>query len=223
MDQKPIEPHLIECTSSQLNQSFEFLKTISLENATVLFDQFRGYHPFATAEDLMSYLRVYGFLPLWSPSIHVSGGEQIDSTKYADINGMPEIQSYVCGFLFSPTWERVLLIRKEKPAWQKNRLNGIGGKIEPGETALEAMTREFEEETGLAIPNTWEAFEIISGDDFIVNFFFTRSAFISDAISTTDEKVEEYLVTEIPYDQCIDNLRWLIPKALKMAKDPLIE
>jgi 8-oxo-dGTP pyrophosphatase MutT (NUDIX family) len=27
----------------------------------------------------------------------------------------------------------VLLIEKQKPAWQRGKLNGVGGKIEPGE------------------------------------------------------------------------------------------
>lgn len=132
---------------------------------------------------------------------------------------MGHFQSYVCGFLFSPTWDRVLLIRKEKPAWQKGRLNGVGGKIEDGETPLAAIVREFHEETGLNIsPSCWKEFETIAGDDFVVHFFFARSAFISDAISTTDEKVEEYLVKGVPYDECIDNLRWIIPLAIKTAK-----
>jgi 8-oxo-dGTP diphosphatase len=47
---------------------------------------------------------------------------------------MPPMQTYACGFLFSLDRTRVLLIRKRRPAWQAGRLNGVGGKIEPGET-----------------------------------------------------------------------------------------
>ncbi len=60
--------------------------------------------------------------------------------------------NYVAGFLFEPYMERVVLIQKEKPTWQKGRLNGVGGKMELGETPLQAMQREFREETGLDIP-----------------------------------------------------------------------
>ncbi|HSI37253.1 MAG TPA: NUDIX domain-containing protein, partial [Tepidisphaeraceae bacterium] len=58
---------------------------------------------------------------------------------------------YVCSFAFPPARDRVLLIRKNRPAWQAGKLNGVGGKIEPGETPRQAARREFEEETGLAL------------------------------------------------------------------------
>lgn len=58
---------------------------------------------------------------------------------------------YVLGFLFRECQPLVALITKNKPEWQKNKKNGIEGKIEPNETPLEAMRREFQEETGAAI------------------------------------------------------------------------
>jgi 8-oxo-dGTP pyrophosphatase MutT (NUDIX family) len=42
----------------------------------------------------------------------------------------------------------VLLVRKNRPEWQKGRLNLVGGKIEPGETPEEAAVRELYEEAG---------------------------------------------------------------------------
>ena len=44
---------------------------------------------------------------------------------------------------------RVLLVRKDRPKWQKGRYNLVGGKIEKGETPIEAAVRELKEETGL--------------------------------------------------------------------------
>ena len=41
-----------------------------------------------------------------------------------------------------------LLVVKEKPEWQRGRLNLPGGKIEAGETPEDAALRELEEETG---------------------------------------------------------------------------
>ena len=49
---------------------------------------------------------------------------------------------YVAGFMFDSSYENVLLIRKTKPKWQEGLLNGVGGKIEPGEKELDAMKRE---------------------------------------------------------------------------------
>jgi 8-oxo-dGTP pyrophosphatase MutT (NUDIX family) len=55
---------------------------------------------------------------------------------------------YVLGIMFSENEKKVLVIWKSRPAWQVDKLNGIGGKIEEGETPIEAMHREFREETG---------------------------------------------------------------------------
>src|SRR5271167_3288640 len=59
-------------------------------------------------------------------------------------------KEYVVGFLIDPTLSKVVLIRKVNPEWQRGLLNGVGGKVEPGEDATTAMHREFEEEAGVA-------------------------------------------------------------------------
>jgi ADP-ribose pyrophosphatase len=43
----------------------------------------------------------------------------------------------------------LLLLNREKPAWM-GCWNGVGGKLEPGESPLESVKREVAEETGLA-------------------------------------------------------------------------
>lgn len=59
------------------------------------------------------------------------------------------MQHYVLGFAFNTPMDYVVLIQKNKPAWQKGCFNGVGGKVEPGEMPSDAMAREFEEETGI--------------------------------------------------------------------------
>jgi len=44
--------------------------------------------------------------------------------------------------------DRVLLLNRNKPSWMGS-WNGIGGKLEAGETPRESMLREMQEETGL--------------------------------------------------------------------------
>lgn len=58
--------------------------------------------------------------------------------------------------------DEVLLINREKGSWM-GRWNGLGGKIEKGESALEGAKRECEEESGLKLDDftfcgsfTWE-------------------------------------------------------------------
>ena len=58
----------------------------------------------------------------------------------------------VVGFMFSVLKSSVVLIKKERPKWQEGKLNGVGGKVEKGESPFDAMKREFLEETGLEHP-----------------------------------------------------------------------
>lgn len=44
---------------------------------------------------------------------------------------------------------RVLVVKKDRPAWQAGRFNLVGGKIEQGETPEQCAVRELLEETGL--------------------------------------------------------------------------
>ena len=80
------------------------------------------------------------------------------------------MRGYVCGFFFSPDRGRVLLIRKRRPAWQVGRLNGVGGKIEPGESPAQAMCREFREEAGLDVGD-WQPGVELTGPDWRGHFF----------------------------------------------------
>ena len=121
------------------------------------------------------------------------------------------MREYVCGFLFSPDRTRVLLIRKRRPAWQAGRLNGVGGKVEPGEAAYEAMCREFREEAGLDGID-WRLVVVLTGPGWRGHFF---RAFGDPGAgrATTDESLEIHDVAALPPD-VIPNLRWIIPLLL---------
>jgi 8-oxo-dGTP pyrophosphatase MutT (NUDIX family) len=57
---------------------------------------------------------------------------------------------YVLGFAFDSQYEFVLMVEKlHGPEINLRKLNGVGGKLEEGESAEYAMVREFNEETGL--------------------------------------------------------------------------
>jgi 8-oxo-dGTP diphosphatase len=131
------------------------------------------------------------------------------------------IHNYVCGFCFDNDFRQVALIWKNKPAWQKGKLNGIGGKIEPNETPLQAMRREFKEETGVFVAQ-WKPLIQLSGNDWIVCFFCSVAAekdfeYIK---STEDEEVSKIPVDSFDDFAHIENLRWLIPFAIDRLKNP---
>lgn len=121
------------------------------------------------------------------------------------------MKNYVCGFLFNPEKTHVALIRKNKPEWQAGKLDGIGGKIEDGETSLQAIRREFKEETG-ATQLFWDDFATLSGRDGVIYFFHAIANPI--LMSPTSEPVDWYPLADLPSLPVIPNLRWLIPLAL---------
>jgi len=125
--------------------------------------------------------------------------------------------NYVCGFMFDFQKEKVALIKKNKPEWQKGSLNGIGGKIEEGETALDAMCREFEEEAGLrTLQSDWYPLITMTGNDWCVNFFFCAERINSLELlqSKTDEEVVIIDLIDLDIEPVIPNLRWIIPMCL---------
>ncbi len=125
-------------------------------------------------------------------------------------------QTFACGFLFSTDRRRVLLIRKRRPAWQVGKLNGIGGKIEPSESPIQAMEREFFEEAQLRITG-WQEVLQLKGSDWQAHFFRGFGA-VDDGQAGTDELLEIHPADPVPAD-VIPNLRWMIP--LMLDEEPM--
>jgi 8-oxo-dGTP diphosphatase len=128
------------------------------------------------------------------------------------------VQQYVCGFLLSPDRTRVLLIRKRRPDWQAGKLNGVGGKVEAGETALDAMRREFREEADVDVAE-WQHVLTLSGEDDggsgrgWAGHFFRAFGNVDAARAITDEQLETHHTATLPRDT-IPNLHWIIPLML---------
>lgn len=118
---------------------------------------------------------------------------------------------YVAGFLFRNQCTEVALVTKSKPAWQAGWMNGIGGKVEPGETIEDAIRREFREETGADI-QAWRHVCHLRGKDWSVVFFTSQDE--AEIRTMEDEPVDWYTVDDLSILPVIRNLRWLIPMAL---------
>lgn len=132
--------------------------------------------------------------------------------------------TYCLGFAFTDYDNFVVLIKKNKPAWQKGLLNGVGGKIEGDETPVDAMTREFREETGVAtLPHDWTRITTMKcSSDAVVHCFAARLPRDNQNVaSPTDEYVALFSIYDVRnHPKVIPNLRWLIPMALHRLDNP---
>lgn len=117
---------------------------------------------------------------------------------------------YVLGFAFDDIG-RVALIRKNKPDWQRGRWNGVGGKVEPKELAVVAMSREFFEETGVMVPSTaWHRRGEMLGDGWIVHVFRFAGSRVRAARTMEAEPITLWPVNGLEGLTCIENVPALI-------------
>ena len=125
---------------------------------------------------------------------------------------------YVAGFCFDETG-RVALVRKARPEWQAGLLNAVGGKVEPGESAVDAMRREFVEEAGVELE--WDHIVELLFDGGRVDFFRCLvDSSVMDQVSTcTDEPIELHHIDDVRRHDVIPNLRWLLPFAAHASPD----
>lgn len=124
----------------------------------------------------------------------------------------------MAGFLFSADREQVVLVQKINPEWQRGRLNGVGGKIEPfDESPVAAMVREFQEEAGLLV-NEWELFCKVKNRGNLTYFFRSFADGNVNHISGQEaEKISAYPISELDGLNTMPNLGWLIPMSLDGA------
>ena len=125
-------------------------------------------------------------------------------------------QKYTVGFIFGSGLERVLLVHKQKPDWQKGKINGVGGKYESGETPAACMRRETREETTLDISESdWVYVGTILQDVGNVGVLAAKyRGDHNDAKQNDHEKIEWFDVGNLP-DNVMSNLRWLVPLSLE--------
>lgn len=130
---------------------------------------------------------------------------------------------YVVGYCFSDDGKYVGLIRKNRPEWQKDKLNGIGGKIESSERPIAAMVREFYEEAGVTTSVfDWRQFlTVVNPQSRIWTFKIFSSSILDQLESKTDEQVSPYPISELYLLPVIDT--WRIFLALENKKYSLLE
>ncbi len=129
---------------------------------------------------------------------------------------------YVVGFFIEGSIDNglVVLIQKNRPAWQAGKMNGVGGKIEIGELPITAMVREFWEETGYTVEEgRWNKFAEIIDDNAYIHFYWAEAQNMPNGESelrmcqtNTDEAVVIRSINDITANNAnyIHNLPWLL-------------
>lgn len=137
---------------------------------------------------------------------------------------------YVLGIAFSQNLLGTVLIRKSKPSWQVGHYNGVGGRIEAGETPASAMVREFEEETSVVTQlDDWHLFTTMQSvknsshadkEPWIVYCYTTKlTPSQIDSVKTTTE--EPVLVTShFSQLKMVRSMNFLVPLARESFTEP---
>lgn len=123
------------------------------------------------------------------------------------------------GFLFTSDFKKVLLIKKQKPEPHKNKLNGLGGKVESSESDLACMVREVKEESGLVTnQEDWQRVGTLEWEGWDVVLFTAIYQGKSSDLKNIPDEVGWYPAQELPQN-IISNLAWMIPLCLDALKN----
>ena len=124
-----------------------------------------------------------------------------------------EIRKYVLVFCFSEDSRDLVLIKKNRPEQLKDKLNALGGKIEPGESPIEAAVREVREESGLSFCH--DQLKFVAHFEKVPNAEITIYAVWSDEIQHAKTMEDEQIfILDTKYLHTFNimpNLNWLIP------------
>lgn len=109
---------------------------------------------------------------------------------------------------------RVLLIRKKR-GLGAGKINGPGGKLDPGETALESALREVDEELCIQVePGSCQEMGVLRFqfvDGLALHCTVFRAASFAGTPTETEEAIPLWFaLDEIPYDEMwADDRHWL--------------
>ena len=110
--------------------------------------------------------------------------------------------------------DRVLLIEKKRGVGA-GLYNGPGGKVEPGETAHEAVVREVHEETSLRVRDPEKHGELafyFGEDPFMDVHVFRATEFAGIPEESPEARPEWFDLDAVPYDEMWPDDRYWLPQ-----------
>jgi len=133
------------------------------------------------------------------------------------------MNSLTLTLLFLRKCDQVLLAMKKR-GFGEGRWNGVGGKLDPGETVEQALIRETQEEIGV----TPTAFEKVGHIEFDEHFkgeptkmhvnVFTASSWSGEPTESEEMKPAWFDLTSIPYDTMWPDDPYWLPQVLDGKK-----
>jgi 8-oxo-dGTP diphosphatase len=113
--------------------------------------------------------------------------------------------------------ERILLIRKKR-GLGKGKINGPGGKLDPGENAVQCAARECHEELGITVHELEcmgeHKFQFQDGYS-IHCWVFRTSGFDGEAIETVEATPLWTSIDKIPFDEMWEDDRIWLPMVIE--------
>jgi mutator protein MutT len=117
-----------------------------------------------------------------------------------------------------------ILLAMKKRGFGEGKYNGVGGKIENGETPEEAMIRETQEEIAVT-PIEYEKVGIIEFDEFykgqkekVMFHLYVASEWQGEPTESDEMKPEWFDIQSIPYDKMFPDDKYWLPLILEGRK-----
>lgn len=180
--------------------------------APLRFWQTRGYRPVRTVTDRA------GRRTLHEKRVRPLRGPGLGVRTLGDALGPPDFPGALrATLLFVVTDARVLLIHKKR-GHGAGRINGPGGKLEPGETPRTCAVRETREELGIDVPDPVYAGELrfLEADGSRIHGFVFRASRYAGEPVETDEAVPLWCARDaVPYARMWPDDRMWLPWLLR--------
>lgn len=117
-----------------------------------------------------------------------------------------------------------IMLAKKKKGFGKGKYNGVGGKLEEGESIEDALLRETKEEVNIT-PLDYDKIGIVSFDEDykgtrtrLIFHLFVCSKWEGELAETDEMKPYWFDIKDIPYDEMFPDDRYWLPYVLKGHK-----